>query len=192
MLPRSQLKQMAKDQMRGNLGALWVCMILVAAITAASTVTFVGPIILAPMFMLSMARVFLKLTEGTKPGVKDIFSGIDNIFNAVILELLVGLFTFLWSLLLIVPGIIKAVSYSMSFYVLADNPGMTSQEAIKESMRITKGHKLDLVVLSLSFLPWFLLGMVTLGIAYIYVVPYVSTTMANYYKELKAATEYKL
>ena len=191
MLPRSQLKQMAKDQLRGNLGALLICMLLVAVITGVSGVTFIGPIILAPLFMLSMARVFLGLTEGVKPKVMDIFSGVDSLVKAIVLYLLIGVFSFLWSLLLIVPGIIKALSYSMSFYILADNPDMTAGEALKESMRITKGHKGQLFVLGLSFIPWYLLGMITFGIAFIYVVPYISTTIANFYKELKAAAEYK-
>lgn len=80
----------------------------------------------------------------------------------------------------------------MSFYILADNPDMTAGEALKESMRITKGHKGQLFVLGLSFIPWYLLGMITFGIAFIYVVPYISTTIANFYKELKAAAEYKI
>jgi uncharacterized membrane protein len=192
MLPRADIKRMARDQIKGNIGAIFVCMLLVGLITAVSGVTFIGPIILAPVFMLSMTRIYLKLTEGTAPEAKDIFTGFDNILNAVVLELLIGVFTFLWTLLLFVPGIIKALSYSMSFYILAENPGMTATEALNESKRMTKGYKGKLFMLGLSFILWFLLGSVTLGIAYIYVVPYVSTTMANFYKELKVASEYNL
>lgn len=73
----------------------------------------------------------------------------------------------------------------MAYFVLADNPELSANEALDESKRITSGHIGDLFVLYLSFIPWFLLGAITCGLALIYVVPYVQATMANYYLELK-------
>ena len=119
----------------------------------------------------------------------DLFSGFQNFGNAFLANLLMFIFIFLWSLLLIVPGIIKAISYSMTFFVLAEHPEMSGKEAIDESKKIMEGHKWEYFVLSLSFILWFLLGSITLGIAYIYVVPYMSTTITNFYHEIKNADE---
>lgn len=80
---------------------------------------------------------------------------------------------------------IKAYSYSMVFYILAENPQMTASEAITESREIMDGHKFELFVLELSFILWMLLSMVTFGIAMIYVVPYMSLTMTNFYNNIK-------
>ena len=98
---------------------------------------------------------------------------------------MIAIFTCLWSLLFIIPGIIKAISYYMAYFVLADNPELSAKEALDESKRITSGHIGDLFVLYLSFISWVLLGAITCGLALIYVVPYMQTTMANYYLELK-------
>jgi len=102
-----------------------------------------------------------------------------------LLNIMIAIFTCLWSLLFVIPGIIKAISYSMAYFVLADNPELSAKEALDESKRITSGHIGDLFVLYLSFIPWVLLGAITCGLALIYVVPYMQTTMANYYLELK-------
>ena len=101
------------------------------------------------------------------------------------MNFLVGLFTFLWSLLFIIPGIIKAYSYSMSLYILAENKGKPALECINESMAMTEGHKMDLFVLGLSFIGWGLLCAITFGIAGIWVAPYMEATFANAYNSLK-------
>ena len=97
-----------------------------------------------------------------------------------------ALWVFLWSLLLIVPGIVKSYAYFMNPYILADCPNVTAQESLKLSMRMTQGHKGKLFVMHLSFIPWALLSIVTLGIlAIVFVGPYAQTTMAGYYVELR-------
>lgn len=95
------------------------------------------------------------------------------------------LFTFLWSLLLIVPGIIKSFSYAMAMYIWSENKEMGALEAINKSKKMMDGHKMDYFVLGLSFIGWILLGCITLGIALIYVIPYMETTMANFYNSIK-------
>lgn len=73
----------------------------------------------------------------------------------------------------------------MSYFVLAENPQMTAREALNESKKIMSGHKMELFVLYLSFILWMLLGAVTLGIAYIYIAPYMYATITNFYQEIK-------
>ena len=117
--------------------------------------------------------------------IKDAFSGFDDFWAAFKVTFRVALFTFLWSLLFVIPGIIKAYSYSMALYILAENKGKSSRECVKESMAMTEGHKMDLFILSLSFIGWMLLSAITFGIAYIWVGPYMNATFANAYKSLK-------
>ena len=95
------------------------------------------------------------------------------------------IFTTLWSFLFVIPGIIKAYSYSMSFYILAENPDMTARDALNESKEIMKGNKLNLFVLELSFILWAFAIIFTLGIAAIYVEPYMQLTYVNFYHNIK-------
>ena len=125
--------------------------------------------------------------KGQQPEAKDAFCGFDDFFSAFKVNLLTGIFTFLWSLLFVIPGIIKSISYSMAMYVLAENKGKNAMECINESKAMTEGHKMDLFLLGLSFMGWILLTIVTCGIAYIWVGPYMSTTFANAYRSLKPA-----
>ena len=185
MSSRAYLKGLAKDQIKGNIGILFLCMLVVGLIVSVSAFTGVGPILLGPVFMIALIRIILRMTEGQAPQVNEVFKGFDVFGKASWLMILIGIFTYLWTMLLIVPGIIKGLSYSMAMFVLAENPDMTAREALNESKRIMKGNVSKLFVLELSFLPWLLLTMITAGIAGIYVAPYMYTTLANFYKEIR-------
>ena len=190
MISRAELKQQAKEQLKGNLGMIVLSGIIYFAIVFALSfipyIGTVGSIIIAPPLVLGLYKMLLNVTYGDKAEVATLFEPFQTCFaSSVILNLLVGIFTFLWSLLLIIPGIIKTYAYSMSFYILAENPNMTATEAITESKTIMDGHKMELFVLMLSFIPWILLACVTFGLAYIYVLPYMYLTMTNFYHNIK-------
>lgn len=190
---RTEIKNLAKEQIRGNIGILFVITILIAVIsflanTIIGIVPYVGPIasvlfVTAP-FLLSQYIIYLNLTNGKRPEIKDAFSGFNDFFSAFKTYLLMLVFTLLWSLLFIIPGIIKAYSYYMSMYILAENKGMSAREAISKSKQMMHGHKMELFVLELSFIGWGLLVAITFGIAAIWVVPYMQATYANFYKKL--------
>lgn len=91
----------------------------------------------------------------------------------------------LWSLLLIIPGIIKALSYAMTPYILEDNPELSASDAIHLSRTMMKGHKFDLFYLFLGFLGWLLLSILTLGIGLLWLIPYMQTAFAAFYQEVK-------
>lgn len=187
MFTRVELKDAAKQQIKGNIGMLLVITLIISFITGASSFLVVGPIILMGPLTLGLANIYLSMVrEGKKPAIEDMFSGFNNFGQSLLLYVLVMIFTCLWSLLFVVPGIIKAISYSQSFYILSDHPEMTASEALKESMRIMDGHKMDYFVLSLSFILWSLLVMVTCGLAFIYVGPYMTTTFVNFYEKIKS------
>ena len=150
---------------------------------------FVVTLIITPAFTLSLIRVYLAVVSGVKPDAGDAFSGFDDFWSAFKVTFLVGLYIFLWSLLFIIPGIIKSYSYSMSMYILAENKGKRATECIKESQEMTNGHKAELFVLGLSFIGWMFVCILTFGIATIWVQPYMNATFANAYKSLKPASE---
>lgn len=98
---------------------------------------------------------------------------------------LVGFFTFLWSLLLVVPGIVRFYSYSMTPYILIDNPELSANQAINLSRKMMKGHKFDLFFLQLSFIGWIFLSIFTLGIGLLWVVPYMMAAQAAFYQDVR-------
>ena len=158
---------------------------LMWVLTAVSLVVTFAFMLLAYGFLV----YFLKVSRRQMPESKELFAGFSsNWMKVLAVNIMVGVFTFLWSLLLIVPGIIKACGYSMSNYILADNPDMQYMEVIKKSTQMMNGHKKDYFVLGLSFIPWILLTAVTLGIASIWVAPYIQTTTAHFYENIKNST----
>lgn len=190
---RAALKANAKSQIKGKIGILFLIALIIGLISGAAGFilglipggAILASIIITPAFALSTVRVYLMLLGNKTPTVADAFSGFDDFWSAFKVTFLVGLFTYLWSLLFIVPGIVKGISYSMSTYILAENKGKKALECIKESKEMTNGHKGELFVLGLSFIGWYLLGCITLGIAFIWIVPYMNATYANAYQSLK-------
>ena len=197
-MDRAQLKAAAKEQIKGKIGILFLIYLIIAAISGVASWllgmipvvgSLIAAIIVTPAFTLSIYRVYLMVNEGKKPEAKDAFCGFDDFWAAFKVNFLVGLYTFLWSLLFVIPGIVKSISYSMSMYILAENKGKSARECIAESKAMTDGHKWELFVLSLSFIGWALLSAVTFGIAYIWVGPYMQATFTNAYKSLKPVVE---
>ena len=189
-MSRQELKAKAKEQIKGNIGILFVMMLIVGAVGGlANVIPVVGSIaaaiVVIPAFSIAMVIVYLKLVSGVKPEIAELFQHFNKFWASFKVTFFMGLFTMLWSLLLYIPGIIKGLSYSMSMYILAENPDMPALEAIDRSKKMMDGHKMELFVLMLSFIGWYLLCMVTFGIAAIYVVPYMSATLANFYNNIK-------
>ena len=188
-MTRTELKNEAKEQIKGKIGILFLIFLIIAIIGVGSSfVPIVGwfaTIIIMPAFNISLCMIFLNLAKREDISVGDVFKGFNITGKAVWLYIITNFFVFLWSLLLIIPGKIKTFSYSMAPFILADNPNLTSSEALSESIRIMDGHKFDLFVLQLSFFLWYILGAITFGIAYVYVVPYYEATMVNFYNEIK-------
>ena len=149
------------------------------------SVTGVISIILLP-FLVSLAGYYLNHIRGFNPEWKSIYKeGFDRFGKYLSTMLVTNIIIGLWSLLFIVPGVIKGYSYSQVKYIIHDNPNLNSRDARRMSEIMTKGYKSDLFVLDLSFIAWYLLVACTAGIAIIYVTPYVETTKAMYYENLK-------
>lgn len=137
-------------------------------------------------FTIAASGYYLNHIRGFNPEWKSLYNeGIDNYGSYLVTGVLVNVFTFLWSLLFVVPGIIKSLAYSQAKYVIHDNPRLKGKEAIEISKRMTNGFKGDLFSMYLSFIGWYILVGLTGGILSIYVTPYVETTAAMYYENLK-------
>jgi len=148
-------------------------------------------IIFAPLEM-ALCGLFMMFIQGRRLEVADEFryvftTGFDKRFgNKVLLGLVKSLVIGVMTLLLIVPGIVFGYKYFFTSYIIAEHPELSWSEALKRSDALTKGHKGELFMLDLSFLPWYLLNAVTLGLANIYFMPYYRTVIAMYYYNFTA------
>lgn len=154
--------------------------------TAMSTLVQIALSLASIVFIFGFIRYVLKFARGEQYSVKeDLFYYFKNDLGAVLLTgILTSIFITAWSLLLVIPGIIAAISYSMVFYLKVDTD-KTGMDLIDESKKMMQGHKADYFVFVLSFLGWAILGGLTFGLAYIYVIPYISVSQALYYEEIK-------
>lgn len=191
-MDRVSMKEHAKKQIEGKIFTLLAIYIIIMA--ASMVISFVlGPIsgiatlLVTGSVVLAEAFIYLGITKKSRmPKVEDLLIGFkgDNFLRAMIAYLRYEVFVFLWSLLFIVPGIIKSISYSQMFYFMAEDDKLEAGDAQRKSMEIMEGHKLEYFTLQLSFIPWHLLGIITFGIAYVWVAPYIETTMAEYHVRL--------
>lgn len=193
---RAELKGLAKQQLGGKIFANnWLmAVVVVLIVTAISSVCgyipmvgTVAALVISGPFTVGTAYIFLKLARtGEAINIGDVFEGFRNDFvGNFLLGLMTGIFTLLWSLLFIIPGMVKAYSYSMAPYIKVDNPEWGWSQCLNESKEITNGHKMDLFVLDLSFIGWTLVGCLACGIGVLWVEPYMQATSANAYETLK-------
>lgn len=119
------------------------------------------------------------------PEVVDIFVGFKQYGKSLALFVLNTIFVALWTLLLIIPGIIKLFSYALSFYIALDNPKKSSLDCITESRKLMKGHKWQLFCLGFSYIGWFILVVLTLGILGLWVVPKFNQAKYEFYLKIK-------
>ncbi len=133
--------------------------------------------------------LFLDVSNGDDAKLDGMFEPFKNYGRYVGGTALTFLYTFLWMLLLIVPGIIKSYSYSQTPLLMRENPELGAEQAIQLSMKMMKGHKWELFLLDLSFIGWALLCIPTLFIGYYWLGPYIITARAEFYKELKKEWE---
>ena len=126
------------------------------------------------------------VAEGDNRAVGNLFrDGFGSWGRKVWGMFLMTLFTTLWSLLLIIPGYIKYYAYALTPYILIDNPELSANQAINLSIKMMKGHKLDLFILHLSFIGWFFLSIFTLGIGLLWLMPYMMAAQAAFYQDVK-------
>jgi len=134
---------------------------------------------------LGFNTLILALSRRKNAEISQLFEGFSRFWTALAAYLLQGAFIILWMLLLIIPGLIAAYSYAMTFYILADNKSMSAFEAIGKSKEMMKGNKWKLLCLHFRFFWWMLLSIITLGIGLIWLIPYMSVSVATFYNDIK-------
>ncbi len=190
----SELRKMARNALDGHWGGAAVVVLIYYLITSSLPLGGLLSGCNSPLFNLwsllclplgwGFSVYFLSVSRGEEAGLPVLFTGYKDFGRIFFTYFLQTIYVFLWTLLLIIPGIVKSLSYAMTPYVLRDNPELKYDAAITESMRLMDGHKMKLFLLILSFIGWALLCLLTFGIGYLLLVPYVQTSMAAFYDDL--------
>lgn len=212
MKTNSEIRQEALSLMKGNWGsavlvtvALYL-IIIICAVVSTTIGTMIGgdtisnsigqilslltTILVSYPILFASMMLFLHFVRGEQ---KLYIGGLFKVFSkpyygkSIGVYLLMYIFTLLWSLLLIVPGIIKSLAYSLAPFILVDNPELSANQAINESVKMMKGHKMDLFLIMLGYVGFALLSILALGIPLLWVVPYYQAVLAKFYEEVKAS-----
>ncbi len=146
--------------------------------------------LLGGVVQLGYAKYLLAQQDGRNLDFNDLFSEFDRFGTGFAQAFLRSLYTFLWTLLLIIPGIVKALSYSMTPFILAEHPELTASEAIERSKLMMDGHKMDLFILELTFFGWMLLAALTANLGYLVLNPYMNAARAAFYRQLQQEERY--
>lgn len=150
------------------------------------SLTFISMFVLLPLAVGYSNSMRVLLETGDNRLTNNSFSlGFGNWLHVVWGMVLSTIYIFLWTLLLVVPGIIKSYSYALTPYILVEHPEMSANEAIEESMRLMDGHKFDLFYLQLSFIGWAILSILSLGPGFFWLIPYQMTAQAAFYRDIK-------
>lgn len=204
---RAEIKEEAKEKIRGKLWEVWKPLLVVVVVGAIfgilvpgtndpyemnsgrSLISVIFDFLLAPL-SIGVYGYVLNFIRGKKYDVKDIFNYYKNIWPIILITFLTSLFVVLWSILFIIPGIIAALSYSMVIYLMADGD-VDGINTMRKSQEMMQGYKWDYFIFGLSFFWWIVLVGITFGIAAIYVVPYMSVSQALYYEKLRKLKKIK-
>lgn len=147
----------------------------------------IGALLVVGPLEYGMAYIFLKQARDHQPvQLGDMFRGFQDDFGGTFLiGLMTSLFTFLWSLLFVIPGIVKAYAYSMAYYIKLDHPDYGWKACIDASRQMMDGHKWEKFVLDLSFLGWIIVGSLCLGVGTLWVTPYMEAANAQFYEYVR-------
>lgn len=164
-----------------------------------------GPPLIAQLvswiFMIALFPViygnsitFLEMVRDEPVTVKNLFQGFEanRYFKIIGTYLLTGIYTLLWLLLFIIPGFIKSIAYSQAYYILKDNPELSPNAAITRSRQLMNGYKGKYFLLNLSFIGWGILCILTLGIGFLWLAPYITASLAAFYQSLVKASNEKV
>ncbi len=182
----------ARDSLRGNwglaIGGVVIYMLVSFAVGVIPILGAIVSLLLAGAMSIGLAGFALALARKAPTKISDIFAGFDRFGVGLGAYFFQGLFIVLWSLLLIVPGIIAALSYAMTYYVICEDQHIGPLEAIAKSKNLMRGHKWELFCLGFRFFGWILLCVLSLGLGFLWLIPYILVTMAHFYDDIKQTT----
>ena len=154
-----------------------------------NTLPFIS-LIIGFILMYGYTHYVYNIAKGERADTELLFAGFSNRFGTILFAgLIMTIKALLWSLLLIVPGIIAAISYSQTFFILRDDDKIDAYSAVEKSKKMMYGHKWSYFLLSLSFVPWMILSILTFFIGFFFSAPYYYVATARFYVHLKNHTE---
>lgn len=183
------LLRAARESLKGKWGLAILTFFIFTLLTAApGSVEYRGSVltlILGGPLTLGAALFSLSISRGQEARLEQLFDGFQRFSTALVAYLLIIVYVLLWTLLLIIPGIIAALGYSMTFYIIADDKLIKPEEALHKSKSMMDGYKMKLFYLCLRFFLLALLCILTLGIGFFWLIPYTHVTMAKFYDDIK-------
>jgi len=183
----------ARDSLRGfwglAIGALIIYFLVFCVLGLFPVIGTIATYIIVGPMTVGGVRFTLSVSRREKPEIGQLFSGFDRFGTHLAAYLLQTLFVCLWTLLLIIPGIIAALSYSMTYFIIAEDSSISASEAITKSKKMMKGNKWKLSYLGFRFTGWFLLAMLSCGIGFLWVGPYMYVSYAKFYDDLKVVED---
>lgn len=203
-MSRAELKAWAKEKIKGHIWDLIVPIIIAAvlsSLTIGGSITYndgqletksgISVGLLFTFVQVGFAYFMIKFVNDKDHSLRDLFSFAKDFVRDFLVGLLQTVFIALWGLLLIVPGVIKSIAYSMVNIILADEKynDLGFMEVLKKSEDMMQGHKMDYFLLELSFIGWHLLAVFTLGLLEIWIMPYYNTACFKFLNDIK--TEYE-
>jgi len=181
----------ARESLKGHwgiaIGAILLNALILIGVQIVPIAGVIISLLIAGAMSLGLNTIMLALARREETAIGHLFDGFSRFGTTLAAYLLQVIFVTLWMLLLIVPGIIAAYSYSMTFYILAEDKSISALDAIRKSKEIMKGNKWKLLCLSFRFFGWMLLAILTLGIGFIWLIPYMSVSFATFYDDIKNA-----
>ena len=181
-----EYKQNARILLKGKWNTMSLITLVQSFLLGVISSTMVGEFIVAGPLTLGFTGCSLAIARNSDVQIENLFDGFNNFFKSMLLYIINGALIFLWSLLLFFPGIMKYYSYSMSFYILKDNPYIDVNDARKKSEQIMYGHRWELFCLHFSFIGWILLSILTFGILLYWIIPYIKVSEAEFYENIKS------
>jgi uncharacterized membrane protein len=185
----TELMAEARETLSGNWGlAIATFLVYGIIISIFQVIPTVGPVLvlfIAGPMLVGISMFSLSLSRGENARLEQIFEGFKNYGTVLGAYLLMVVLILLWMLLLIIPGIIAAIAYSQTFYILAEDDAISSMDALKKSKEMMDGYKWKYFCLGLRFIGWALLCILTLGIGFLWLSPYIQISYAKFYEDLK-------
>lgn len=178
----------AKEQLSGNWLMAAVGALIVLAILTVASGTYVLELVLAGPFLYGFVLFITNLILTRQPVLELIFKGFDRFAETCVAGLLYSLGVSIGTALLIVPGIICATGFGFAFFIMADEPGISGVDALAKSWQMTKGYKWDIFCFGLRFIGWALLSVLTCGLGFLLLYPYMTASYLNYYRNLRYGT----
>ena len=184
------LMKQARESLAGKwglaVGTFAVYLLISIAIGSFKGVGSLISLLVSGPFAMGISLFSLSISRHLDARLEQVFEGFKKFGKALSAYLLVVLFTLLWALLLIIPGIIAAISYSQVFYILNDDGIISAGDSIKKSKKMMYGYKWKYFCLGFRFIGWALLSILTLGIGFLWLFPYIQVTMAKFYDDVKS------